>query len=68
MPNRSKHEAQTRLDIGVARVLLRKELDVRERLETMKEHFAIVQALDIAQLPPVDPAFAEEDKAKSSCK
>lgn len=49
MPHRSKHDAETRLKIGMARALIREGKSAQEMLEAFREHNAIVQALESSQ-------------------
>lgn len=46
MPHRGKHEAQRRLDLGMARVLMAQAKDAPEGVKAFREHFAIVDELD----------------------
>lgn len=61
MPNRSKREAQLRLDMGMARVLLNQGKDSREMLEAFREHHAIVKELE--QSPVAQDDASESPKA-----
>jgi hypothetical protein len=46
MPKRSKSDAQTRLNIGFARVMMLQGKSPAEGLELFKEHLATVAALE----------------------
>ncbi len=61
MPNRSKREAQLRLDMGMARVLLNQGKDSREMLEAFRDHHAIVKELE--QSPGAQDDASEVPKA-----
>lgn len=50
MPHRTKHEAQLRMAIGVARVGALQGLDARSGLEAVRQYLADVKTLD-DQLP-----------------
>jgi len=68
MPHRTKSEAQARLALGVARVSALQGDDARASLEKMKQHLAVVDALenscgDALQKP--DPVPTSDDAASS---
>lgn len=52
MPHRTKHHAQVKMDIGVARVTALKGQDARESLLALQEHLANVDALECQQTSP----------------
>lgn len=58
MPHRSKHEAQIKMNIGVARVHMQQGLTPREGLEAMRKHFENVAALEKSHVD--QPIEAEE--------
>jgi hypothetical protein len=58
MPNRTKHEAQLRLDIGMAQVLLKQGKSSREMLEAFRDHYALVMELENPQAAPDHAAQA----------
>lgn len=68
MPHRTKKEAQTRLALGVARVSALQGDDARASLEKLKEHLAVVDALENScgsELPKQDSDVTSDDAASS---
>lgn len=46
MANRSKHEAEVRLSLGVARIAMRHGKSPREAVQAVKDHLALMRSLD----------------------
>jgi hypothetical protein len=68
MPHRTKSEAQARLALGVARVSALQGDDARASLEKLKEHLAIVDALESScggAVPTPDATLTSDDAASS---
>ena len=46
MPHRTKHEAELRLSMGVARVALHQGKSPRQGLQAVRDHIALLRVLD----------------------
>jgi hypothetical protein len=46
MPNRTKHEAEVRLSLGVARIAMRQGKTPQEAVQAVKDHIAVTRSLD----------------------
>jgi hypothetical protein len=62
---RKKGDARTRMDIGVARVLMREGKDARESLEAFRAHVDIVRGLEEQSPPAPARETARPPKSRS---